>query len=573
MLSRVNLYGNTLRLTPMTPETWFPHFVKRRVGGLAWTCFVAAWLLTSSAVAQPAFYYSFPIVSSTNWSTYSVPLVETAGWTVGSLNGPAPTQAQFQSMLGSLYAVLLEFDGNGPQVTWDNVSLGAALSTYTGCTSEGWTTAAGYYSLLCTFGNPGPSMSTSGAQSCLFEAPGKFEGNQLAAYDGSLSFDAEMNGSAVTNCTVTLVQIGVPGAGGPFSPFEWGYYGFGQAVVPASATNVVEVTAGQQHVVALRQDGTVVAWGANGSQTNVPAGLRNVVAVSACGSVSLALRNNGTVAAWGASTLTNPPAWLSNVVSVAAGLEYNLALRSDGTVVAWGNGFTNPVPGLSNAVSLTAGVNSPAGAYSQNNLNILRDGSVVGWTARIMEGSNIFSFITNLPPGLTNISAVRAGAQHYVALRGDGTLFSWGNNASGQTNVPTGLSNVVAITCGSAFNLALRNDGTVVAWGDNTYNQTNFVSALSNVVGITASSQQSVAIIGNTPPVQLGLLTSPQLANGSFSVNVPTQNGRVYSLEFKDSLSDATWSGLPLVAGTGSMVNLSDPTATAGQRFYRVRRW
>jgi hypothetical protein len=135
------------------------------------------------------------------------------------------------------------------------------------------------------------------------------------------------------------------------------------------------------------------------------------------------------------------------------------------------------------------------------------------------------------------------------------------------------LSNVVAIACGGAFNLALRSDGTVVAWGDNTYNETNFVSALRNVVGITASSQQGLALIGNGPPTQLGLLTSPQWTNGSFSVNVPTQNGRVYSLEYKDSLSNPTWSGLPLVAGTGGTVNLGDPTATAGPRFYRVRRW
>ena len=56
-------------------------------------------------------------------------------------------------------------------------------------------------------------------------------------------------------------------------------------------------------------------------------------------------------------------------------------------------------------------------------------------------------------------------------------------------------------------------------------------------------------------------------------VSVPTRSGRVYRLEYKNALDEAGWTGLPLVAGNGGIRVLSDPTATAAQRLYRVRHW
>ena len=64
----------------------------------------------------------------------------------------------------------------------------------------------------------------------------------------------------------------------------WGYNGSGQTTVPAGLSGVSAIAAGESHTVALKTDGTVVAWGYNDyGQTTVPAGLSGVIAITAGG--------------------------------------------------------------------------------------------------------------------------------------------------------------------------------------------------------------------------------------------------------------------------------------------------
>jgi hypothetical protein len=69
-------------------------------------------------------------------------------------------------------------------------------------------------------------------------------------------------------------------------------------------------------------------------------------------------------------------------------------------------------------------------------------------------------------------------------------------------------------------------------------------------------------------------LTNPAWNADRFTVSLPTQSGKVYRLEYQNSLTDTNWSAMPLAAGTGGVITLADPTATGSdQRFYRVRQW
>ncbi len=96
-------------------------------------------------------------------------------------------------------------------------------------------------------------------------------------------------------------------------------------------SNAVALAGGGGHALALKRDGTVVAWGDNDSgESAVPSGLSNVTAIAADGRLSLALKSDGTVVAWGSNEFgqTSVPAGLSNVVAIAAGNGMSFAMTT-----------------------------------------------------------------------------------------------------------------------------------------------------------------------------------------------------------------------------------------------------
>jgi hypothetical protein len=71
---------------------------------------------------------------------------------------------------------------------------------------------------------------------------------------------------------------------------------------PAAVNDVVAIATGYAHVLALKRDGKVLAWGANQEgQSNVPSTLSDVVSITAAGNMSYALKKSGEVVSWGSS--------------------------------------------------------------------------------------------------------------------------------------------------------------------------------------------------------------------------------------------------------------------------------
>src|SRR5207302_3983062 len=113
--------------------------------------------------------------------------------------------------------------------------------------------------------------------------------------------------------------------------------------------------------------------------------------------------------------------------------------------------------------------------------------------------------------------------QHSVALKGDGTVWTWGDNSNGQlgdgtsvgrtTSAPvSGVAGAVRVAAGGLHTVVLLGDGTVSTWGNNQWGQLGDastvsrptpgpVSNLSGVAAIAAGGRFNLALLGTTPPI------------------------------------------------------------------------
>jgi hypothetical protein len=278
-----------------------------------------------------------------------------------------------------------------------------------------------------------------------------------------------------------------------------------------------------------------------------PPGLADVVAIAGGGYHCLALKSNGTVVAWGDSMfgpITVPPG-LADVAAIAAGESHSLALKTDGTVVAWGNngyGQSAVPPGLASVVAIAGG--------GYHSLALKANGTVVAW-------GNNGNGQTNVPPGLSNVVAIAAGAVHSLALKTDGTVVAWGDNGQGQAAVPPGLATVTAIAGGQYHSLALRGKSTALPAGLSC-------STGGVVIGMAAQAVTSVVTfvvhdsVGATTNKPLTIVIAPNPntrpaidasipASGALAMNEGTS--RVFGVTAHDPEAAAltyawTWDGV-----------------------------
>ncbi|MCL2608853.1 MAG: hypothetical protein FWD94_02990, partial [Treponema sp.] len=178
---------------------------------------------------------------------------------------------------------------------------------------------------------------------------------------------------------------------------------------------------------------------------------------------------------------------LAGVAAVSAGANHSLAVRSDGSLWSWGgneNGqLGNGSTGTNNAKPERVGTDtdwkrvSAGGGFS---LAIRQDGSLWAWGNRANGRLGTGSAVGTQPvPERVGSDgdwySVSAGSDHVLAVKNDGSLWTWGGNGSGQLgNGSTGdVSAPRAIqgtwkeaSAGDGFSLAIRQDGGLWAWGN-----------------------------------------------------------------------------------------------------------
>jgi alpha-tubulin suppressor-like RCC1 family protein len=150
---------------------------------------------------------------------------------------------------------------------------------------------------------------------------------------------------------------------------------------------------------------------------------------------------------------------------------------------------SNPPVNLTNAVAIAVGSFGLQGSSSGHYLALKSDGKISSWGTSVYGETNV-SALSNF-----NVTAVAAGFEDSLALRSDGTVSAWGFNGYGQTNVPSGLNNVTAIACGDYHNLALKSDGSIAAWGQNLYGESiNSNEPTNAAVAIAAGTYHNLGL-------------------------------------------------------------------------------
>src|SRR6266567_2071627 len=77
---------------------------------------------------------------------------------------------------------------------------------------------------------------------------------------------------------------------------------------------------------------------------------------------------------------------------------------------------------------------------------------------------------------------------------GVGSVVAWGDNDEGETDVPAGLTDVTAVAAGWYHSLAVTAQGRVVAWGSGAYGITQAPGDLAGVTAVAAGRLHSLAL-------------------------------------------------------------------------------
>lgn len=309
-------------------------------------------------------------------------------------------------------------------------------------------------------------------------------------------------------------------------------------IVNAPINNWAMVWAGYQYTIAIKTDGALWGWGNNmegqlglgdgisGSNWSVPTQIGSETDwsnVAVGESHVIAIKNDGSLWAWGRNyqgqlgngttsieTRSYPTQVGSDTdwVKVATGDFHSIAIKDDGTLWAWGYNCYGQV----------------GDGTVTNKLEPTHIGTDKDWVK------------------------VGGGYHHTVAIKADGTLWAWGNNRYGQlgtyslsdTHVPAQIghdTHWVIVAAGDFHTAAIKDDGTLWAWGYNQYGQVGDGTITNKMeptqigtgtdwVTVDAGYGYTIAIKSNGTLWAWGLNDSGQLGDGTtMDRHVPVQIG------------------------------------------------
>ena len=231
-----------------------------------------------------------------------------------------------------------------------------------------------------------------------------------------------------------------------------------------------QVATGRYHAAAVKTDGSLWCWGKGDSGD--------------CAA---------SPATWKTSPIQVGA--LTTWKQVAAGWYHTLAIQADGTLWDFGSNQHGQL-GLGNTTDISTPAQVAAGTTWKlvaggyyHTIAIKTDGTLWtwGWNDKGQLGQNNISD-RSLPTqvgGAANWKQAAGGDKHSVAIKTDGTMWAWGYNNSGQLGLGDttdrsspvqvgGLNNYAnwaQAQAGLSHTIAIKTDGTLWSWGSNSAGQ------------------------------------------------------------------------------------------------------
>ena len=292
--------------------------------------------------------------------------------------------------------------------------------------------------------------------------------------------------------------------------WTWGYNGYGQLGLgdksnrykptQINITDVVDIAAGNNHVLLVTKDGKVYSYGTNSygqlgrdGNTLLPEeipNLENIEKVAASNYHSMALGKDGSVYTWGyngngqlgnGTTISNSipsKIRLTNITKIEAGEQTSTAIDGDGNLYAYGyNGYGQ----LGNGT--TTNIYLPRKVLSLDNIVdvAVENGTIVA----VNKQGEVYASGYNGYGNLGNNTTQDSTKFEKVIEKIDTTTTD-----TETTETPTYLTGVKSVTAGLNYVIATKEDGTAITWGINSYAQSSNGTTTNNLLPVALKYSQ-----------------------------------------------------------------------------------
>jgi alpha-tubulin suppressor-like RCC1 family protein len=239
--------------------------------------------------------------------------------------------------------------------------------------------------------------------------------------------------------------------------------------------------------MAIKTDGTLWAWGSNSAGRlgdNTDVNKSSPIQVGALttwsvisnsgGSHSMALKTDGTMWAWGANgqgqlgdntqgVTRSSPIQIGSLTTwskIACGKYHSMAIKTDGTMWLWGTNYQGSIGNndsellyRSSPVQIGTFTWSLIANGSYQSMAIRTDGTLWLWGmgsyGRLGNNTTINRSSPVQVGALTTWSKIAAGTNHCMAIKTDGTMWMWGNGDSGRMGDSTTVNKSSPIQVGA----------------------------------------------------------------------------------------------------------------------------